>query len=88
MMKPILEDICDQLRMCAALMSDPELLREQPHVVASQFKVAASRIEQLKAFLEKPTKSVSQEKPWFDKTVLDGVYRLVDATLAQLEQGT
>ena len=81
MMKSILEDIGDQLRMCAALMSDPELLREQPHVVASQFKVAASRIEQLKAFLEKPPRSVSQEKPWFDKTVLDGVYRLVDATL-------
>lgn len=81
MMKAILLDIGSQLRLCAALMSDPELLRDQAHVVASQFKVAASRIEQLKAFLEKPAKAVSPDKPWFDKTVLDGVYKLVDVTL-------
>jgi hypothetical protein len=81
MMKAVLLDIGDQMHLCAALMSDPELLCNQPHVVASQFKVAASRIEQLKAFLEKPTKAVSADKPWFDKTVLDGVYKLVDVTL-------
>jgi len=81
MMKAILLDIGSQLRLCAALMSEAELLRDQPHVVASQFKVAASRIEQLKAFLEKPAKAVSADKPWFDKTVLEGVYKLVDVTL-------
>jgi hypothetical protein len=81
MMKAVLLDIGDQMRLCAALMSDPDLLRNQSHVVTSQFKVAASRIEQLKTFLEKPAKAVSADKPWFDKTVLDGVYKLVDVTL-------
>jgi hypothetical protein len=80
-MKAVLDDIVAQLKLCAALMSDAELLREQAHVVAAQFRVAASRIEQLKAYLKKPSKGVSPDKPWFDEAILDGVGGLVDVTL-------
>jgi len=80
-MKAVLDDIVAQLKLCATLMSDAELLREQAHVVAAQFRVAASRIEQLKAYLKKPSKGVSPDKPWFDEAILDGVGGLVDVTL-------
>jgi hypothetical protein len=80
-MKAVLDDIVAQLNLCATLMSDADLLREQAHVVAAQFRVAASRIEQLKAYLKKPSKGVSPEKPWFDDTILDGIDALVDVTL-------
>jgi hypothetical protein len=41
----------------------------------------AARIEQLKAYLKKPSKGVSPDKPWFDEAILDGVGGLVDVTL-------
>ena len=78
-MKATLNEISDQLHLCAALMSDPHIIRTQSHVVASQFVSAARRIEQLQTYLVKP--GGKTEKPWFDKSILSGVSHLVDATL-------
>ena len=79
-MKAALKEISDQLHLCAAFMSDPHIIRFQPHVIAAQFVSAARRIEQLQGFLVKPAKA-AYDRPWFDKSILDGVNRLVNATL-------
>ena len=72
-MKATLNEISDQLHLCAALMSNPHIIRTQSHVVASQFVSAARRIEQLQTYLVKPGGKLSPEKPWFDKSILSGV---------------
>lgn len=79
-MKAVLREISDQLHLCAALMSDPVVIRSQPHVVAAQFVSAARRIEQLQSYLVKPARA-AHDRPWFDKSVLEGVSRLVNAAL-------
>jgi hypothetical protein len=44
-------EIVKHLKLCASLMSDPDMLREYPEIVANQFLVAKSSIETLNQFL-------------------------------------
>jgi len=79
-MKALLHDIADQLHHCAALMSDPQTMRNRSDTVAKQITLTAGRIEQLKVYLQKPA-DLSQNSHWFDKSILGGVDYLVYETV-------
>jgi len=76
----LLHDIADQLHHCAALMSDPQTMRNRSDTVAKQITLTAGRIEQLKVYLQKPA-DLSQNSHWFDKSILAGVDYLVYETV-------
>jgi len=84
-MHPVLKDISDQFHVCAALMSDPLLMREQPAMVARQFWTAMSKVEQLRTFLVKPPpKEGVNFEHWMDESIIDaGIKRMVTLVLKQ-----
>ena len=82
----MLDDISNQLHLCAALMSDPFIMETQPAVVAAQFFSAFHQIERLRLFLNKPPE-VCKCGNWLGASVLDRVKRLVDTTLRK-QMGT
>ena len=79
----VLDDISKQLHLCAALMSDPTLMRYQSAMIAGQFVVAMNRIEQLRQFLRKPDQlSECENGQWLDASILDsGIKKMVEQIL-------
>ena len=78
----VLKEISDQFNLCATIMSDPRLMREQPALVARQFSAAMLKIELLRAYLIKPVKDGERFDHWMDETIIDaGIRRLVTLVL-------
>jgi hypothetical protein len=76
-MSRVEDEITRQLHLCACLMSDPQIMREQSVYVADQFVTAMNKIEQLQQYLRPPDDPCARHN-WIDNTVLTvGVRRMV-----------
>ena len=79
------QEIVKHLELCAALMSDPQMLRKHPGIVADQFLAAKGSIEALGVFLQpRPEdKCDCHAHGWMDLGVIkNGIGQLVAKTLA------
>ena len=83
-------EIVKQFDLCATLMSDPDMLRKYPEIVANQFYVTKNSVETLGTFLApRPTIAATAVDPcgchaknWLDLSIISkGVGQLVAKTL-------
>ena len=82
-MSRVEDDITQQLHLCAALMSDPLIMREQSGFVADQFLTAMQRIEQLQDLLRQPADPCARHN-WLDSSIIiKGVKRMVGLVLSK-----
>ena len=78
----VLKEISDQFQLCASVMSDPLLMREQPATVARQFNAVVPKIEMLRQYLVRPVREGERIDHWMDASIIDaGIRRLVVLTL-------
>ncbi len=80
-------EIVKHMRLCASLMSDPEIMREDPGIVAKQFFAAKGSIELLNQFLVPRAEGQGDQcecfaKGWMDSNIISrGIGQLVFKTL-------
>ena len=78
----VLKEITDQFQLCASVMSDPLLMRDQPATVARQFNAVVPKIEMLRQYLVRPVRDGERFDHWMDASIIDaGIRRLVVLTL-------
>ena len=79
-------EIVKNFDLCATLMSDPDMLRKYPEIVANQFYVTKNSIETLRTFLV-PRSAATDPcgchlKSWLDSSIISkGIGQLVDKML-------
>ena len=83
----VYDEILSHLRKCAALMSDPVIIRHEPSTVADAFVSAFHKIEQLQGLLPiQDEKTCGCPRPLDASIINSGIKQLVSLTLAkQLE---
>ena len=83
----VYDEILSHLRKCAALMSDPVIIRHEPSTVADAFVSAFHKIEQLQGLLPiQDEKTCGCTRPMDASIINSGIKQLVSLTLAkQLE---